>query len=420
MARKIEMHWVCSSCQHRNLGRHKECQNCGDPKDASEPWLMPSDTGAAPSVTDPKLLQQANAGPDWQCGYCGSHQKRLDGRCAQCGAAQGEGKRVPVGGATAQPGYAPTPRPAYAAPARGAASRGGSTVVKGLALAALTIVGLSCVSMVLIAALYDPPPPVIHKPVARAAAVVGLSWRRVVHVERYRVIQEAGFVEGRPVDAFDITSLGQAHHHDEQVLDHYETEHYTEQVPYEDTETYTEQESCGEDCTDLPESCSEVCTPDDNGFATCRDVCSGGGQSCTTRYCSVTRTRSVTRYRSEPRTRQVPVYRSEPRYAERFEWHVWRWGHERDVTATGDGTDPPHWPTDGELAPPAPLAEGEQERTTRDESYGATLRTDAGAEEHLTMPSLAAYERLQQQPRWYLGGDPGAPSLVKPVRSFGS
>ncbi|MCA9606483.1 MAG: hypothetical protein KC619_12845, partial [Myxococcales bacterium] len=72
MGRKIEMHWVCSSCGHRNLGRHKSCQRCGDPKDASEPWLMPEDPGAAPSVTDPALLRQANAGPDWQCGYCGS------------------------------------------------------------------------------------------------------------------------------------------------------------------------------------------------------------------------------------------------------------------------------------------------------------------------------------------------------------
>ncbi|MBX3275912.1 MAG: hypothetical protein KF729_36990, partial [Sandaracinaceae bacterium] len=100
MERKIEMHWVCSACGQRNLGRHEKCQRCGDPKDASERWIMPDDTASAPTITDPALLAQASAGPDWQCGYCGSHQKRLDGACARCGAAQADGARVPAGGAS--------------------------------------------------------------------------------------------------------------------------------------------------------------------------------------------------------------------------------------------------------------------------------------------------------------------------------
>ena len=94
MARKIEMTWRCSACGRQNLGRFKVCQGCGDPKDASERYEMPSDTTAAPTVTDPTLLRMANAGPDWRCAYCGSDQRRSDDSCARCGAPSREGVSV--------------------------------------------------------------------------------------------------------------------------------------------------------------------------------------------------------------------------------------------------------------------------------------------------------------------------------------
>ena len=96
-----------------------------------------------------------------------------------------------------------------------------------------------------------------------------------------------------------------------------ETETYFETVPDGfDTEQYTEQVPCGQDCTTTPETCTEHCTSDDNGFATCSQSCSGGGQSCTPRTCTETRTRQVPRTRQEARTREVRRYRAEPRTAE--------------------------------------------------------------------------------------------------------
>lgn len=391
--RKIEMHWVCSSCRARNLGRHKKCQHCGDPKDASEPWIMPSDTRAAPTVTDPALLRQANAGADWQCSFCKSHQRRLDGACANCGAAQSEGAPLSPAARVIGPPASRRSKLWYAVP-----------------FAALASIAGCCA--LAIWARPDPPPRELHKPIVIAADVSGARWRRVVHIERYRVVDEEGF--DRPSDAMDVVSHGQRHHHDEQILDHYETETYQEQVPYQESETYQEQEQCGEDCTDLPQHCSETCTPDENGFATCTTSCTGGGRSCTPRYCSVTRTRQVTRYRSETRTRQVPRYRTEPRYAEHFAWRAWRWRHDRDVESAGDASEAPRWPTDAELAPPVALAQGEQERFAREERYEVEL-VHAGRTYRITPATLAEFERVSAHRRWYLDDPSRGVRLLKPV-----
>ncbi len=414
--RKIEMHWVCSSCGTRNLGRHKKCQHCGDPKDASEPWLMPEDPGRAPSVTDPALLAQAGAGADWQCGFCGSHQKRLDGRCAHCGAAQSDGARVPEGGARREHAAA---APVFGAPAGAPAFASARSAVRRWravpALVALAVgLPLAGAAVCCVAALVvPPPPPRLEKPAVLAATLGDQRWQHLVHVERYQIVREDGFAEVRPADAMDVRSLGQRHHHDEQVLDHMRTETYEEQVPYQDTETYTDQEQCGEDCTTTPEHCSESCSPDDNGFATCTTTCSGGGQSCSPRYCSVTRTRSVTRYRAETRTRQVPVYRAEPRYQEFFEWNAWRWRPARVIEASGAASDAPRWPSDEELAPPAPLGEGERERTRREARYSIDLVTAGGVQRYVAR-DLSDYQRVRAHGRWYVSTERGL-SLVKPV-----
>ena len=411
--RVIEMQWVCSTCGTRNLGRHKVCQRCGDPKDASEPWLMPGETRGAPSVTDPTLLRQADAGADWQCGYCGSHQKRLDGRCAQCGAAQTEGARVPHGGVSqGSLRWAGTPAQ-HSRLTRPAGARGAWSPPRWMwmapagAAAVLTVTCLACIGL---GAILPTPIGAIHKERVTLAEVRSLGWRHEVAIERYRVVGEEGFAEQRPQDALEIRSLGQRHHHDERVFDHFETESYTEQVPYQDTETYTDREPCGEDCTERPQSCHEVCTPNDNGFASCHTVCSGGGRDCSPRYCSVTRTRPVTRYRTEHRTRQVERFRYEPRDAEAFAWRVWRWRPDRVIDVHGGASEAPHWPAGAELAPAAPLGPGERERSERRATYRATLAGAGRSFVHVPR-DLAEYERVRAATRWYVRDDG---SLLKP------
>jgi hypothetical protein len=187
------------------------------------------------------------------------------------------------------------------------------------------------------------------------------------------VLPGEGFAESKPADAFEAHPVEQRFHHTEKVLDGYDTETYTETVPdgYR-TETYTEQESCGQDCTPQPQTCSEKCTSDNNGFATCRTECTGGGQSCQTKYCSVTKTRQVPQTTTVTKTRQVPRYRDEARNATWYRWKIWGWKHDRTLEKTGT-TLPTLWPSEGEVKLGKGLAAGQKEREQRSGSYAVDL-----------------------------------------------
>jgi hypothetical protein len=325
-SRQIEMTWRCSSCSHQNLGRHTVCQQCGNPKDASEKYEMPGDTAAAPSVQEPELVQMATAGPNWRCAYCGSNQRKLDQSCAQCGAApeQPRPKRP-------EP---PKPPPVWWLRVRAWIVRH-PFLTGAIGLATL---GLSIYLWVNRTRNFD-------------AEVLAVKWQQDIIVERYKIWDREGWRQDLAASAFEVQSLGDAIHHYEQVLDGYDTQHYTEQV------------ACGEDCRDVPERCTESCSSNDNGFATCRTTCTGGGRSCTTRYCT------------ESRTRQVPRYRQEPRYAEKVRYRIWDWGHHRTVPASGTSTADLRWPIE-EARVGLALAEGEQERERREGHYFVTLGYD--------------------------------------------
>jgi hypothetical protein len=341
--RHIEMTWRCSTCQNKNLGRYKNCQNCSKPKDATERYEMPDDPASAVSVTDEALLQMATAGPDWRCAYCSSDQRASSGACMTCGASSTAGAEVPDDPAPPEPPQRRARWPYYVA---------GGLAIVGLAIGLL---------------IWN-----AWRPRDYDGAVTAASWEHVIVVEHYANHDHEGFKETIPPGATNVTSVGQKVHHHEQVLDHYDTEHYTVEVPdgYR-SETYTEQVACGQTCTERPKTCTEQCTPKKNGFASCRQVCTGGGQSCTTKYCSQTRTRQVPKTRTDFRTREVPKYRSEPRYAEAFKYKAWDWATDRTVKSTGVDTTGLGWPANG--ARTSALPDGEHERETRSASYTVTM-----------------------------------------------
>ena len=328
--RHIEMTWRCSSCQHKNLGRYKTCQECQHPKDRSEKYEMPEDPSKAVTVTDAALKRMAEAGPNWRCAYCGSDQRRNDKSCAECGASAVEGRDVERPPPRWKQKQAPPKKRRW-------------PLVLGL-------IGATGGGGYLYA----------NRTRDFQATVEKVHWEQRIIVSRYKIWDREGFRDELPREAFEIRSQGPKVHHYDKVLDGYRTEHYTERV------------ADGEDCHDEPQTCSESCSDNGNGFATCHTTCSGGGRRCTTRY------------RDEDRTRQVPIYHDEPRYAEHSAYKIWDWGVDRTLKADGTRVDDLRWPVE-EARVGQNLGEKEQERELRAADYDVTLRYDDG-EEQLTIP----------------------------------
>jgi predicted nucleic acid-binding Zn ribbon protein len=155
---------LCSTCKSANLGRHKACQHCGKPKEGEPFYDAPEDEEVV--LTDSKLIKQATAGPDWECAYCGSHQRRDSGECAQCGAEQGL--------------------------SRGHKNRKRKAAMAGVL--AVSLIGLLCY--------------LLFRTRIVDATVTAVAWTYTVHVDRYQVTKGEGFDEDRPGEAFDVKSVG--------------------------------------------------------------------------------------------------------------------------------------------------------------------------------------------------------------------
>lgn len=392
----IEMIWRCGACREVVAGRSIVCPRCGKAK-TTEEYEMPSDVASAPVIEDASLLALAKGGENWSCRYCGSDQRRADGECARCG-----GDRTASGSSNAG-ATAPSPtRPA------GVDKRLLYWIAAGAAVLVLSTIFL----LVLVARDNSPdsaletstgdpafaPPPAPAYPRVIDARVVSLRWEHTVSIERWQILPGEGFAEQRPSDAMEVKPAGQRVHHQDSVPDGFTTESYTVDVPdgyrtesYTETvsdgyttESYTEQESCGQDCRTTPRTCSKSCTSQKNGFAKCTDVCSGGTTSCTTKYCSrtksrqvpktktVTKTRQVPKTRSETRTRQVPKTKQVDRFAAWFSWKYWGWAEDRAPALRGDSL-PTAWPDETSLRPSRPLKNGERERSSKKARYELNL-----------------------------------------------
>ncbi|HEU4407318.1 MAG TPA: hypothetical protein VFS43_18765 [Polyangiaceae bacterium] len=362
---QVEMLWVCAACAHRNRGRDLACGRCGKAK-ADEEYLMPDDASRAQAVTEAALLRLAASGPNWRCRFCGSDQRRHDDGCGHCGAAQAFSPAAPAASPPAPRRARPRPRLVYA-------------------LLALPLVLLvACGALVALRSSRPRPAALGLAGDAAAAREARLPlrsarWEHAVVVERYALRPGEGFAEAKPEGAVDVRAAGSRVHHYDEVPDGFKAETYTETVPDGfKTETYSDRVACGEDCTTTPRVCRQKCTNNQNGFATCRDECTGGDRKCSTRYCNQTKTRQVPATKTVTRTRQVPKTRRVERSAPYFQWRAWGWGDDRTLRRAGEGAGLA-WPPEAELAPPQPLARGEQERSRREARYAVTF-DDGGRE----------------------------------------
>lgn len=98
MARKnighIELQWRCPNCDHRNLGREKTCTMCGAPQPEDVQFEQLSQQEI---IADEALIEQAKAGPDIHCAYCGTRNVNAAKTCVHCGADISEGAKRQAG-----------------------------------------------------------------------------------------------------------------------------------------------------------------------------------------------------------------------------------------------------------------------------------------------------------------------------------
>lgn len=78
--RTVEHSWTCSACKRELRGRDLTCTYCGKTK-TDEAY----DFNKKTTVTDPRLLAMAVAGPNWDCGFCRFENRAGAKVCAQCG-----------------------------------------------------------------------------------------------------------------------------------------------------------------------------------------------------------------------------------------------------------------------------------------------------------------------------------------------
>ena len=90
----VQMVWTCPNCGAKNPGARRTCKNCGAsmPKDVKFEVPIKEEL-----IQDQKIVEEAKAGPDIYCAYCGNRNPGNAATCSNCGAALSEGKTREAG-----------------------------------------------------------------------------------------------------------------------------------------------------------------------------------------------------------------------------------------------------------------------------------------------------------------------------------
>ena len=90
----IELEWVCPSCNSRNRGPLKTCENCGAAQPENVKFYAPAE---AKLIQDENAAKIASVGPDIHCGFCGTRNRGDATVCSQCGGDLKEGRKREAG-----------------------------------------------------------------------------------------------------------------------------------------------------------------------------------------------------------------------------------------------------------------------------------------------------------------------------------
>ncbi|MBA3530841.1 MAG: hypothetical protein H0T73_02815 [Ardenticatenales bacterium] len=182
MAAVREGRWDCQRCGSTGLfGRDKICHGCGSPRPEGVKFYMTDD---APVITDQKVVEQAKAGADWICQYCGASNPALADKCQQCEAPKGQARTQ---GVKEYKGAAPKDgkeTPAPAAQALAAAPTSSAPWAKyAIPLGIGAFVLFCCFAMSF----------VFFNTSQTTGTVESFSWERTIEVEELQTVEETGW-----------------------------------------------------------------------------------------------------------------------------------------------------------------------------------------------------------------------------------
>lgn len=349
----VEQVWNCDTCKTQNPGRNKICFSCQKPLMKEEFH----DKNSSP-VTDENLIVQAKAGIDWQCIFCGSHQRRDNGECLTCGAGLKLSENIEL----PNKDIFNTPRIVRenrAVPVLSSVLKKDKVNRKKY----LSIAGGALILMAVVLFFVW-----LFTPRYLDAKVSDVYFQHVAHVERNIIAYDSGFTPEN--GAFEVHENGERIHHHDAVQDGWDYQWVDETVkdpPY---------------CYTTPvKTIDGNCEQLKNGFKKCQKIKTGGDRQCDPRSHIEKRKHEV------PRIKDVPVYQTW------YTWKIHKWVWNRDVPVTGH-TNEVSWPTDADIALNHNCAVGETERVSLAASYSITF-SNKNENWKYNPSSLAEYQELR-------------------------
>ena len=292
--------WRCVRCASVNLGRNVNCLTCGVKRSEDVVFFLDDD---ASEVSDKQFLNQAAAGADWICLYCGSNCRASENQCSGCGSLRSEQNKqlseetrgINDWSEAAQKAYKKQTFPPDA-PKKSFFSR---RLVKfgllGAGLFGALFISLFAVLIYISTLEY-----------AVEVEVSGLEWQRTIALEEYKTVTETAW-EGEVPKEARVQSSERALHHTDKVADG------TRTVP----ETYTEEVSDGTE--------SYVCGRIDKKNGYFED-----------KYCTRTKYKTVTKTRNKTET----IYKDVPVYKTRYKYLIDKWIPAGEKTTSGNDFNP--------------------------------------------------------------------------------
>lgn len=292
--------WRCVRCSSVNLGRDVGCVTCGVKRSEDVAFFLDDD---APELSAGQVSNQANAGADWICLYCGSNCRASENQCSGCGSLRSDANKQLIEETRGIGDWSEAAQKAYNAQTIAPTQTPKSFFSRRLVKFALLGAGaFGFIFIALFALLIF----ISTRTYAVEVEVANLEWNRSIAIEEYKTVTETAWEGEVPPDA-RVQSNERALHHTDKVPDG------TRTVP----ETYSEQVSDGTE--------RYVCGRINKKNGYFED-----------KYCTRTKYKTVTKTRDKTET----IYRDVPVYKTRYTYLIDKWVAAGEKTTSGESFDP--------------------------------------------------------------------------------